>query len=84
MEHSIYYPNSHNHPKLHPSSLLPTAQSPKQYVHVQLHRLGSRGSVVGEAGKVTGSIPDEITGFFMALGSTPASNRNEYQESSWG
>jgi hypothetical protein len=40
----------------------------------------------------SGSIPDEVTGFFnlpipfsrnMTLGST-VSNRNEYQESSWG
>jgi hypothetical protein len=43
--------------------------------------------------KVAGSIPDEVTGFFccphaasciMALGADSASNRNEYQEFSWG
>jgi hypothetical protein len=42
---------------------------------------------------VAGSIPDEVIGFFnlpnpssrtMALGFDSASNRNEYQESSWG
>jgi hypothetical protein len=43
--------------------------------------------------KVAGSIPDEIIGFFsidiilataLGPGVDSASNRNEYQESSWG
>jgi hypothetical protein len=42
--------------------------------------------------KITGSIPDEVTGFFQFTehfqlhygpGVDSASNRNEYQESSW-
>jgi hypothetical protein len=34
--------------------------------------------------KVAGSIPDEVIGFFSIDLILPASNRNEYQESSWG
>jgi hypothetical protein len=42
--------------------------------------------------KVMGSIPDEVTGFLIDLilpaaygpGVSSVSNRNEYQDSSWG
>jgi hypothetical protein len=58
--------------------------------YIDIHR-GARGSVVGWgtiaiSRKVAGSIPDEAIGFFQPRYGPEvdsASNRNEYQESSW-